>query len=155
MRYACQVWGLCDNAACHRILTLQKCALRLITFSAPRSPSNPIFSNLGILKFFDLVEFLNILLVHQHFARDLPVDLLNTFNLSKVNHSFNTRGSSLGLLKVSSVNTKTYGLYSLLRLSIQQWNRLQRSFPDTNLFEISQSNLKHLSRKFYLDNYMV
>ena len=26
MRYVCQVWGLCDNVACHRILTLQKCA---------------------------------------------------------------------------------------------------------------------------------
>ena len=45
MRYACQVWGLCDNVACHRILTLQKLALRLITFSAPRTPSNPIFSD--------------------------------------------------------------------------------------------------------------
>ena len=46
--------------------TLQKAALRLITFSAPRTPSNPIFSNLGILKFFEFVEALNILFVHQH-----------------------------------------------------------------------------------------
>ena len=60
----------------------------------------------------------------------------------------------LGLLKVSSVNTKTYGLYSFSRLSIQQWNRLQRSFPNTNLVEISSSNLKQISRKFYLENYI-
>ena len=67
MRYACQVWGLCDNVACHLILTLQKCALRLITYSAPRTSSNPISSDLGILKFFNLVEVLNILFVHQLF----------------------------------------------------------------------------------------
>ena len=144
MRYACQVWGLCDNVACHRILTLQKCALRLITFNAPRSPSNPIFSNLGILKFFDLVEVLNILFVHQHSNRDLPEYLLNTLNLSKTSHSFNTRGSTLGLLQLSSVKTKFYGLNSFSSLSIQQWNRLQRSFPNINLCEISKSNLKHL-----------
>ena len=154
MRYACQVWGLCDNVACHRILTLQKCALRLITFNAPRSPSNPIFFNLEILKFFDLVEVLNILFIHQHSNRDLPEDLLNTLNLSKTSHSFNTRGSTLGLLQLSSVKTKFYGLNSFSRLSIQQWNRLQRSFSEINLCEISESNLKHLARKFYLKAYV-
>ena len=74
IRYACQVWGLRDTANTHRILTLQKSALRLITFSDPRSPSNPIFTELGILKFFDLVEVLNILFVHQHLNANLPVD---------------------------------------------------------------------------------
>ena len=141
MRYAYQVWGLCDNVACHRILTLQKYALyRLITFSAPRTPSNPIFSDLGILKFFNLVEVLNILFVHQLFNVDLPEDLLDTFDFSIISHSFNTRGSCLGLLKISSVNTKTYGLHSFSKLSIKQWNHLKQSFPDTNLTEISYSN---------------
>ena len=98
MRYACQVWGLCDNVACHHILTLQKCALRLITFNAPRTPSNPIFSDLGILKFFNLVEVLNILFVHQLFNVDLPEDLMDTFDFSKISHSFNTRGSWSSLL---------------------------------------------------------
>ena len=107
MRYACQVWGLCD-----------KCALRLITFSAARTPSNPIFSDLGILKFSNLVEVLNILFVHQLFNVDLPEDLLDTFDFSKIGHSFDTRGSCLGLLKFSSVNTKTYGIQSFSRLSI-------------------------------------
>ena len=56
MRYACQVWGLCDNVACHCILTLQKCALRLITFSAPRTPPNPISPILEFLNFSILLK---------------------------------------------------------------------------------------------------
>ena len=69
-----RVWGLFDNVACHYTITLQKYALRLIIFSTPRSPSNPIFSNHRILKFFDLVEILNILFVHQLFNIDIPED---------------------------------------------------------------------------------
>ena len=90
--------GLCDNSVTHRILTLQKAALRLITFSEPRSPSAPIFAVLEILKFFDLAEVLNILLVHQHF--------------SKVHHSFCTRGKSLGLPSSLNANTSKFGLKS-------------------------------------------
>ena len=72
LRYACQIWGLYDNTVTHRILTLQKSALRLITFSNPRSPSSPIFAELKLLKFFDLVEVLNVLLVHRHLNQNLP-----------------------------------------------------------------------------------
>ena len=50
MCYSCQIWGLRDNTNSYFILILQKAALRLITFSAPRTPSNPIFSNFGIPK---------------------------------------------------------------------------------------------------------
>eukprot|EP00111_Clytia_hemisphaerica_P004428 TCONS_00012655-protein len=37
VRYASQFWGLCDNTVTHRILTLQNTALRLMTFSEPRT----------------------------------------------------------------------------------------------------------------------
>ena len=60
MHYACQIWRLRENSTCHRILTLQKFALRLITFNTPRSPSNPIWYP----QVFYLVEVLNILFVH-------------------------------------------------------------------------------------------
>ena len=116
MRYACQIWGLRDNTTCHRILTLQKSALRLMTFNASRSLSNPIFSNLGILKAFDLFEVLNILFVHQYFNRGLPNNLIDTISFSKICHSFNTRGSALGLLQLPSVKTLSYGLNSFSRL---------------------------------------
>ena len=84
---SCQIWDLCDNTNSHRILTLQKAALRLITFSAPRTPSNPIFFNLGILKFFDIVEVFNILFVHQYLNQNLPSDLLKRLKFTKIIHS--------------------------------------------------------------------
>ena len=60
-------------------------AMRLITFSEPQSPSNPIFCNLQILNFFDLiVEVLNILLVHRHLNLELPSDTLQTLKFDKI-----------------------------------------------------------------------
>ena len=98
IRYTCQIWGLRDNFITHRIFTLQKAALRLITFSEPRTPSNPIFRNLQ-LKFFDLVEVLNIRLLHQHLNLDLPSDTLQTLKFEKIRHHIGTRSNSLAAFK--------------------------------------------------------
>ena len=147
--YGCQIWRLCDNTNSHRILTLQKAALRLITFSAPRTPSNPIFSNLGILKFFDIVEVLNILFVHQYLNQNLPSDLLKTLKFIKISHSFNTRDNVLGLLKLPSVKTHNYGSNSFSNLQfsngmisnwiIPTWTFLNSHSSDSKLYYTSLS----------------
>ena len=153
-RYGCQIWGLCDNTVTHRILTLQKTALRLMTFSEPRSPSSPIFSDLGILKIFDQVEVLNILLVHQHLNRNLPLDTLETLQFSQICHSTGTRGNTLGLLKRSNVRTKCFGLNSLTHLSIQQWNNLQQASSTLKLADLTFSKLKSLAHTYYKRKYL-
>ena len=138
----------------HRILTLQKTALRLMTFSEPRSPSAPIFSELGILKFFDEVEVLNILLVHQHLNRNLPVDTLETLKFNKICHSVGTRGNALGLLNLPNARTKSFGLNSLTRLSIQQWNSLQQASPTLNLADLTSTKIKSLAHLHYKQKYL-
>ena len=155
MRYACQLWGLCDNTTTHRILTLQKAALRLITFSDPRAPSAPIFHDLGILKLFDLVEVLNILLVHQHLNRELPIDTLQTLKFEKIHHRIGTRNNSLGLLNLPSARTNSFGLNSLTRLSFQQWNKFQRDLSTIELCSLSIRKTKALATKRYSEGYNI
>ena len=41
VRYAAQIWALCDNTTTHRIQTLQNIAIRLITFNDPRVSATP------------------------------------------------------------------------------------------------------------------
>ena len=52
MRYSCQIWGLRDNTNSHRILTLQKASLRLITSVHLEIPQ---------IQFSLILEFLNSL----------------------------------------------------------------------------------------------
>ena len=83
-RYASQIWGLRDNSVSHRILTLQNFAMRLLTFKGPRTSATPLYSELGILKFFDQVEIMNILYVHKYLNGNLPVDSLETLKFERV-----------------------------------------------------------------------
>jgi len=68
LQYGCQLWGLTDNTTSKPIFILLKKALRLITFNNSRCPSSPLFSDLKILKIFDLVKCLNISFVHRLIA---------------------------------------------------------------------------------------
>ena len=95
MRYACQLWAQFKTVSTRRVLILQKCALRIISFSPPRSPSVLLFKSFEILTIFDLVKTLNISFVHQHLNFQLQTDLCNTIHFNK------STQPELGFTKVS------------------------------------------------------
>ena len=153
MRYACQLWAQSETVSTRRVLILQKCALRIISFSPPRSPSAPLFKRFEILTIFDLVKTLNILFVHQHLNFQLPPDLCNTIHFNKIDHSYPTRSQSLGLLKCPEVSTVWYGQKSLYIQSITQWNHIKRLHPYTSLTELSTKKIKLLAKLDLLNHY--
>ena len=153
IRYACQTWGLCDNTVTHRIQVLQNTAIRLMTFQDPRASVTATYSELKILKFFDLVESLNIMFVYRHLNRYLPSDCLSTFNFSVIPHDIGTRANHISLLFVWNVNTTTFGLHSLTRLASRQWNNLQEHLDDKNLQTIEPLDLLSHIHEFYLNKY--
>ena len=88
LRYGCQLWGQHENTVSRRAFILQKCALRLISFSPPRTNSAPLFSRFEILSSFDHVKLSNILFIHKLLSSDLPNDICNTFSFKKIDHDF-------------------------------------------------------------------
>ena len=65
--------------------------MRLLTFNGPWVSATPLYAELGVLKFFDQVEIMNILYVHKYLNGNLPTDTLKTLKFSKIDHSFETR----------------------------------------------------------------
>ena len=153
--YACQAWGQCETSITKRTFILQKSAMRLMSFSPFQSPSSPLFSLFRIPKIFDLVHIANILFIHQFFNSALPADILSTFKFSKLVHTYNTRGNSLSLLNLPSVNTTSFGLGSLSKRAINQWNSFQRLNPNTNLSSLPYSKLKSMISSHILNSYVV
>ena len=147
MQYACQVWGQNENTNTRRVVILQKCAVRLISFSTFRSSSTPIFKYLQILPIFDLVKLLNIILINQHLNSILPQDLCDTLNFNIIDHIYPTRNKSKGLLKIPAVSTSTYGLKCLVSKSISQWNHFQSLHPEFKFADMSVNCLKSLIKK--------
>ena len=159
LRYGCQLWGLTNNTTSKPIFILQKKAMRLITFNNFQCPSSPLFSDLKILKLFDLVKCLNIFFVHNFLNNKLPFDLLNFFNFTQLeaddeyNQYQGTRGARLKLLFVPSYNTITFGNKSFSKICITQWNTIQRSYPDITLSSSDFSFVKSLAFTHCLGEY--
>ena len=144
MKYGCQVWG--QSYKVNRIFLLQKTALRIISFSQFQSPSSPLFKQVNILKLNDLIELLNICLVHQCLNQIAPIQLCNLLNFSTLPHLIKTRGVALKILTKPCVKTTLYGLRSLTIKCISAWNKLLQTHPDINLTNITFNKLKSIAR---------
>ena len=104
-----------------------------MTFNGPRTSATSLYAESGILKLFDLTKSKNIIYVQKHLKGDLPDDTLETLKFEIANHLYVTRSNTIGLLKRANVNTSNYGLASFSCLLSNQWNELQKHFPNINL----------------------
>ena len=55
MRYGCQIWGQTRNQHVSDVVKLQKKAVRIINFSDKYTSTKPVFSELRILSFDEIV----------------------------------------------------------------------------------------------------
>ena len=70
--YASQVWTPKLLSVTDKITTLQKNAMRIMTFSEFRAHSEPLFKDLEILKFADNITLNNCIFVHDYLRGHLP-----------------------------------------------------------------------------------
>ena len=84
-----------------------------MTFSDPRSHSEPLLKSLRLLKFSDIIYLEIVFFVYQWFHKLSPSCFVNYFNPVSSIHSYNTRQSQIDNLFVKSVHTTQYGIRSL------------------------------------------
>ena len=90
LTYGLVVWGNTYVTTLKPIVTLQKQALHIITFSKQDAQSNPIFSQLGLIKFMDLVTMQTAvfmfqyyhLIIHVCYPRPLTITPLHSHHLN-------------------------------------------------------------------------
>ena len=95
LTYGLSIWGNTYSSTLKPLITLQKRAIRIITFSKPDEHSEPLFKELEILKLTDLVTQLhNALLMYHYYYNLLPSSFENFFQSVASVHSYNTRLAS-------------------------------------------------------------
>lgn len=144
LKYGCQVWG--QSYGVNRIFLLQKAALRIISFSQFQSPSTPLFKQANILKLGDIIDLLNICLVHQCLNQVAPIQLCSLLNLSTLPQLIRTRGVALKTLIKPCVKTTLYGLKSLTLKCISVWNKMLQAHPDIDFTNITFTKLRSITR---------
>ena len=98
--YTIEVWGSAFKTEIHKVLVLQKRAIRLITrnenttfIPGPLAPSNPIFRKIGTLKVFDIYKYQISKFIFKCLYRLGPINFQNWFVCNHDNHRYNTRSN--------------------------------------------------------------
>ena len=132
----------------------KKQSLKIITFSDLNSSSTQLFLRFKVLPFFDFVKFLNIIFMYNVLNLHLPSSICETFKISSltVNARNNRYPSRLkpGILRLPKVYTTHFGNHSIRYQAILSWNLLQNFSTFNNISDISLSQLKQLSKMYFL-----
>ena len=152
LSYGSQVWSQDPNPHLNKIVSLQKRAVRTITFSDFDAHSSPIFKDLKVLKLMDNVKINNCLFVHDYLNNLLPSCYNNYFTLLSDLQDTGTKARELGCLFVPKHRTTKFGLKSFTRKCIDQWNYFSSKFK-INLKDISRIELKRKLTAYFIDSY--
>ena len=150
--YGCQIWGQHINTFNKKVFKLQNRALRIISFSNFHADSNPLYKNLRIIKLNDQITLQNCLFIHDTLKKVSPVCFHEYFKQTNVIHNQYTIGASLGCLYVTRSNTITYGLNSITRTCISNWNDITNTF-NFDLASLSRKKLKGIIKSYFIQSY--
>ena len=142
LTYGIQVWGLTYPTYLKPVTTLQKRVVRLMTFSDPRSHSEPLLKSLRLLKFSDVIHLEILSFVYQCYHKLSPC-FVNYFSPVSSIHSYNTRQPQVDNLFVKSVHTTQYGIRSLSYTGPKLWNSLSINVNKINPFSSFRRHIKN------------
>ena len=134
-----------------KIFKLQNRALRIISFSDFKADSNPLYTNLKILKLRDQIVLQNCIFVHDSLNNVSPKCFTDYFKHTRNNHSLNTRTASRGCLFVSHSGTIRYGICSITNKCISNWNGVSKILQ-LDLLTLTRHQLKTKLTKHLIES---
>ena len=148
LRYACQIWGQANKSPLDKIRSLQNKAMRLIHFQKQYFDPDILYLFSRVLKFSDMIHYLNCTFVWSFINSSLP-NVFNEYFTHRSNNRYELRSNSDKNLSVPLKNTISYGIKSVTYQCILSWNSLPTYLKnDPLLLHSKQSFLKNLFEHF-------
>ena len=160
LSYGCQVWGASFNSI-NQTITLQKKAMRLMSFSDNDAPTNPIFKELKILQLKDIITTNNIIFAHKTINGLSPSYFKNFYTIHNPTHNYNTvnNPNSRYSIPPGSVSLSNIEPNTLKYRCAQDWNDILKkiSTSSTNqtlrLLNVSVPKLKSIAKAHFIGAY--
>ena len=147
LTYSVDLWGNTAEKYLDPLIKVQKKIVRIITFSPYLSHTDPIFRDLNILPFFELVTQRNGVLMFKYSIHVLPNSIEDLFTSNISLNSCNTRNKSK-LRQPRSKYEYMYRNYSYTYRDVYIWNKLQ---DHINIYS-SYSTFSTVLKTFLLSN---
>ena len=141
--YGVHIWGLTYPTYLNPLTTLQKCLVRIMTFSEPLSNSEPLLRSLNLLKFCDIIHVEILSFVYQWFHKLTPSCFADSFKQISSVHPYYTCQSNNENLFVNRVQTTQYGLRSLCFSAAKLWNSLPLDVKQVTPFSTFRQYIKN------------
>ena len=138
--YGIIIWGNNYKTTLNPLVTLQKKAVRIITFSHFQSHTSPIFKKLNLLKLPDIIKLHTIIFMHKYYHNRLPKAFNDFFSLVKLHHQYNTRLASRTTYTLPLIRTN-YGLHNIRFYGPKLWNLVDEELKSLSAFSM-KSKLK-------------
>ena len=149
--YGISIWGLTHPSTLDILFKLQKKAIRIITFNDRYTHTNPLFSQLKILKISDILSFQLLSFIYQC-QHDPPVSHFENLVIPLENvHNYGTRQATKGNLYLKQIHTTQYGIRSVKYTGSILWNDLPVSIRKVPSLSIFKKRLKEYFFKSYHD----
>ena len=150
LRYAIRVWGQHRKQTTKEIAQIQEKAIRIMSFKPKNDPTNPLFRNLKIIKFKDILAYNNCISVHDQLNENLPRSFNKSFSTAPAQHNYNTRGSSNNTIIKSITNAVIYGLNSVKHRIASDWNAM---IKDINTIGTDRQDLMKSLKEGIFESY--
>ena len=152
LSYASEIWGQPKNINSEKIFRLQNRALRIIDFANFQDNVNPIYKSNNVLKLEDHIKIQNCLFVFDYYSGRLPQCFNGYFTKINEVHSIETISSKLGCLYTPRFATTRYGLNSITRKCIVNWNFFAKHF-NNDLLTYKRNEFKHKLEGYFFSTY--
>ena len=130
--YGCLTWSYTSQGNITRLTKLQKSCVRILTFSKFDAHTNPIFSQLNLIKLADIFTIQKLLFMFESFHGLIPEELKRLFIFNKSVYPYETR--SQNLFHLSKAITTRFGINTLRFDGPNLWNHFYKDyFQDKNL----------------------
>ena len=120
LSYCIHIWGATYNAHIDHLVRLQKKVLRIIVGKPPRTPSDPIFKELGLLKLSHIFQY-NIGLFMFKVYHCMTPPLFDMFTHTSEIHDRNTRQSNLLYIPLCLTNRRKM---TIVYTGSHMWNKI-------------------------------
>ena len=130
--YGVLIWGNTYKTNLYPLIILQKKAVRIITFSDFLAHTSPLFKELNLLKFIDIVDFHTALFMFRYSRGNLPGNFDGYFHLVCNTHLYGTRAASKTTFSLPLTRTN-YGLFNIRFCGPKVWNTIDESFKSLSM----------------------
>ena len=135
LTHGCQLWGQ-NQDQINQTITLQKKAIRLMTFSHYLAHTSTLFKELKILKLTDIIRSYNILFTHSTLNNKSPIIFKKYFTFKMTAHRHFSQNTQFnipkGSLEIPLYKTKS-GQQSIKFICSTEWNQFHRQLSIQNI----------------------